>query len=78
LKPFYENDIGKIYQGDCLEVMRELPSESIDLLLTDPPYGYSFLGKDWDRAVPKVDIWKESLRLLKPGSFFIHNERPEA
>jgi len=69
LKPFYENDIGKIYQGDCLEVMRELPSESIDLLLTDPPYGYSFLGKDWDRAVPKVDIWKESLRLLKPGSF---------
>ena len=49
--------------------MKELPSESIDLLLTDPPYGYSFLGKDWDRAVPKVDIWKECNRLLKPGSF---------
>jgi len=49
--------------------MKELPSESIDLLLTDPPYGYSFLGKDWDRAVPKVDIWKECNRLLKQGSF---------
>jgi site-specific DNA-methyltransferase (adenine-specific) len=69
LKPFYKNGLGKIYQGDCLEVMQELPSESIDLLLTDPPYGYSFLGKDWDRAVPKADIWRESLRLLKPGSF---------
>jgi len=69
LKPFFENDLGEIYQGDCLDVMKELPSESIDLLLTDPPYGYSFLGKDWDRAVPKVDIWKECNRLLKPGSF---------
>jgi len=49
--------------------MRELPSESIDLLLTDPPYGYSFLGKDWDRAVPKIDVWVECIRLLKPGSF---------
>jgi len=49
--------------------MRELPPESIDLLLTDPPYGYSFLGKDWDKAVPKVDIWRECHRLLKPGSF---------
>ncbi len=69
MKPFFENDLGEIYQGDCLDVMKELPSESIDLLLTDPPYGYSFLGKDWDRAVPKVDIWKECNRLLKPGSF---------
>ena len=49
--------------------MQELPHESIDLLLTDPPYGYSFLGKDWDRAVPKVEVWKECHRLLKPGSF---------
>jgi len=69
LKPFFENGLGKIYQGDCLEVMQELPHESIDLLLTDPPYGYSFLGKDWDRAVPKVEVWKECHRLLKPGSF---------
>jgi len=69
LKPFFDNDLGRIYQGDCLEVMKEFPPESIDLLLTDPPYGYSFLGKDWDRAVPKVDIWKECNRILKPGSF---------
>ncbi len=69
MKPFFEDDSGKIYQGDCLDVMKELPSDSIDLLLTDPPYGYSFLGKDWDRAVPKLEIWQECIRLLKPGSF---------
>ncbi len=69
MSPFFENGSGRIYQGDCLEVMKEMPSGSIDLLLTDPPYGYSFLGKDWDRAVPKLEIWKECIRLLKPGSF---------
>ncbi len=69
MKPFFEDDLGKIYRGDCLSVMKELPSDSIDLLLTDPPYGYSFLGKDWDRAVPKLEIWQECIRLLKPGSF---------
>lgn len=67
--PVYENGNGRIYQGDCLSVMKELPSDSVDLLLTDPPYGYSFLGKDWDKAVPKTEIWAECRRLLKPGSF---------
>lgn len=58
-----------LIQGDCLEVLKQLPDESIDLILTDPPYGYSFMGKDWDKAVPKVEIWKECLRVLKSGSF---------
>lgn len=69
MRPFFEGRLGSIYLGDCLDVMKELPSESIDLLLTDPPYGYSFLGKDWDRAVPGREIWQECNRLLKPGSF---------
>jgi site-specific DNA-methyltransferase (adenine-specific) len=38
-------------------------------MVTDPPYGYSFMGKDWDKVVVGVDIWKECLRVLKPGSF---------
>jgi len=55
--------------GDCLEKMKELPAESIDLIVTDPPYGYSFMGKDWDKVVVGVPTWKECLRVLKPGGF---------
>lgn len=55
--------------GDALERLKELESNSVDCLVTDPPYGYSFMGKDWDRAVPDMAIWKECLRVLKPGSF---------
>ena len=57
----------KILQGDCLEVMRKATSNSIDTIITDPPYGLSFMGKKWDYDVPKVEIWKECLRVLKPG-----------
>jgi site-specific DNA-methyltransferase (adenine-specific) len=58
-----------IIYGDCLEKLKELTDNSIDFMVTDPPYGISFLGKDWDRAVPSVEVWKECLRVLKPGSF---------
>lgn len=58
-----------IIQGDCLEVTKGMEADSIDLICTDPPYGYSFMGKDWDKAVPSVEIWQECLRVLKPGAF---------
>jgi len=58
-----------ILQGNCLDVMKDMDSDSVDLIVTDPPYGYSFMGKDWDKALPSVDIWKEALRVLKPGAF---------
>ncbi len=61
--------LSKIVQGDCLEVMRGWPAESIDCIVTDPPYGLEFMGKDWDRAVPKVEVWRECLRVLKSGAF---------
>jgi DNA modification methylase len=38
-----------IYHGDCLEVLRALPDASVDAVVTDPPYGLEFMGKDWDR-----------------------------
>ena len=59
----------KLLHGDCLEKLKELEDESIDLLVTDPPYGYSFMGKDWDKAVPSVEKWKECFRVMKAGSF---------
>jgi DNA modification methylase len=57
----------KIYQGDCIEVMRTFPDNSIDTIITDPPYGLEFMGKKWDYDVPAVELWKEALRVLKPG-----------
>ena len=57
----------KIYEGDCLGVMKTLPKNSIDTIITDPPYGLSFMGKRWDYDVPSIEIWKECLRVLKPG-----------
>ena len=37
-----------VYAGDCIEVMRQLPEASVDAIVTDPPYGLEFMGKDWD------------------------------
>src|SRR5215216_7052425 len=61
------NDI--ILQGDSANLLKTLEPESVDLLVTDPPYGYSFMNKNWDKAVVSVDVWRECLRVLKPGSF---------
>jgi len=59
--------INKIIQGDCLEKLKELEDNSVDTIITDPPYGLSFMGKKWDYDVPSIEIWKECLRVLKPG-----------
>lgn len=54
---------------DALKGMGDVDDNFVDLITTDPPYGYSFMGKDWDKAVPTVDLWREALRILKPGAF---------
>ena len=41
-------EVNKIIQGDCIEVMRGFYDNSIDTIITDPPYGLEFMGKDWD------------------------------
>ena len=60
-----------IYQGDCLEILPTLDAESVDSIVTDPPYGLSFMGKDWDHGVPGVPFWKAILRVAKPGAFLL-------
>ena len=57
--------------GDCLEVLRTLPDNSVDSVVTDPPYGLSFMGKKWDYDVPTSEIWAECLRVLKPGGHLL-------
>ncbi len=60
-----------LYNDDCLEVLKSMSNESIDSVVTDPPYGISFMGKGWDYDVPKVEIWSECLRVLKPGGHLL-------
>ena len=60
--------INQIIHGDCFDVLKNIPDNSIDLILTDPPYGLSFMGKDWDHGVPGVQFWIEALRVAKPGA----------
>jgi DNA modification methylase len=57
--------------GNCLEKLAEMPDCSIDAIVTDPPYGLSFMGKKWDYDVPGEDIWRECLRVLKPGGHLL-------
>jgi len=55
--------------GDCLDILAKMPDESVDLVVTDPPYSLNFMGLKWDKALPSVDVWRECLRVLKPGAF---------
>jgi DNA modification methylase len=56
-----------ILHGDCLLKLKELEPNSVDAIVTDPPYGLKFMGKKWDTSVPSVELWRECLRVLKPG-----------
>ena len=58
-----------IRNGDSLSLLKEIESASVDCMVTDPPYGISFMNRDWDKAVPDIAIWKECLRVMNPGSF---------
>ena len=60
-----------ILQGNNIELLRTLPENSVDSVTTDPPYGLSFMGKSWDYDVPTVELWKEVLRVLKPGGHLL-------
>jgi site-specific DNA-methyltransferase (adenine-specific) len=53
--------------GDNIKSLQKLPDNSIDSIVTDPPYGLSFMNKQWDYDVPSVEFWKEVYRVLKPG-----------
>jgi hypothetical protein len=73
--PYYADEDVTLYLGDCLDVLRTLPADSIDAIVTDPPAGIAFMGRDWDdfcRARSRfVDMLAERMaeawRVLKPG-----------
>ena len=73
----------KLLLGDCLDKLKELDDNSVDSIVTDPPYGLSaapnsgksskggFMGKQWDYDVPSQAIWEDCLRVLKPGGHLL-------
>jgi len=63
----------KIMQGNCLKTLKTLSDNSIDSIVTDPPYELGFMGKSWDSSgiAFNVDVWQECLRVLKPGGHLL-------
>jgi len=61
----------EILHSDCLSAMLFMEDNSVDSIVTDPPYGLGFMGKQWDTVAPGVDFWAEMLRILKPGGHLL-------
>ncbi len=60
-----------MYHESNLETMSRMADNSVDSIVTDPPYGLKFMGKKWDYDVPPVEVWVECLRVLKPGGYLL-------
>jgi site-specific DNA-methyltransferase (adenine-specific) len=59
----------EILQGDVRQILKNVPDDTFHGLVSDPPYGLSFMGKRWDYDVPTVGTWAEVLRVLRPGAY---------
>ena len=70
---FYENDKVKLINGDMLSALDEIDGNSIDCIITDPPYELNFMGKGWDNTgiVFQPTTWEKCLRVLKPGGYLL-------
>jgi site-specific DNA-methyltransferase (adenine-specific) len=68
-----ESENYKVFQGSNLDVLPTLPENSVDAIVTDPPYELGFMGKSWDSSgiAYSVELWRECLRVLKPGGHLL-------
>ncbi len=73
LKQMQSLPLNQVLHGNCLEVLKTLEDNSVDSIVTDPPYELGFMGKNWDSTgiAYTVDLWKECLRVLKPGGHLL-------
>ena len=63
----------RLINADCIAAMKEMPENSVDSIVTDPPYELGFMGKSWDSSgiAFNIEVWQEALRVLKPGGHLI-------
>lgn len=61
----------RVIQGDCREALLSLDAECVDACVTDPPYGLSFMNKEWDAEVPGPEYWRQVIDVLKPGAHLL-------
>ena len=73
MKPMVEVAGARVFLGDCRDVLKTLPDNSVDSVVTDPPYELGFMGKKWDNSgiAYDVTVWQECLRVLKPGGHIL-------
>lgn len=60
-----------IHVGNNLDILPTLPADHFDSIVTDPPYGLGFMGKEWDHSVPGEPFWAAMLRVAKPGAYLV-------
>lgn len=62
-----------LHNEDCYEVIKSLGDNSVDALVSDPPYDINFMGKGWDKdsLITNVEFWRECLRVIKPGGYLL-------
>ena len=60
-------EINKIYLGDCLDIMNDIPDQSIDMILCDLPFGVT--AEDWDKIINMKSLWKHYKRIIKTGGY---------
>lgn len=69
------NQASEVLQGDCLELMKDIPSGSVDMVLTDPPYGTT--ACKWDSVIPFEPMWEQLKRIIKPnGAIVLFGSQP--
>ena len=73
MKLYSENDNYKLYQGSMLDMLEVIEPNSIDSIVTDPPYELNFMGKGWDNSgiAFQSDTWKKCYEVLKPGGYLL-------
>lgn len=61
----------RLLLGNNIDLLKTIQENSIDSIVTDPPYGLKFMNKKWDYDVPSIQFWKEIYRVLKPGGHIL-------
>src|SRR5271154_831583 len=70
-----DNFINNVIQGDCLDIMKDIPDKSIDMILCDLPYGTT--QNKWDSIIPLVELWKQYERVIKDdGAIVLFSQTP--